>query len=377
MPDFNVLNLMNSISKSSIETVEEYTEIMLDLDDIIPSKENFYSQENIEELASAIEAAELQEPLVLGRVKGEYKLISGHRRRLALLSLVAAGKEQYKKVQCRYKDMTETFLQFSLLVGNAYTRELNDYEKVEQTRQLREVILKLKEEGAEIRGEIRNYIAGIMNESPAKIARIDVINKNATEEVKEQFKEGNLNFTATYEASKLNKDEQKEVAEKAATGEDVKANEIKIIYQEKKAANKVNIGDEKEKPSKLDGIGEGEKPEPTKIEQKASEKVIEPKIYKKGEPREPITHYIKIGAQFFLAAAAGRKNFELRINDRDYRVGDTLYMSEHKDGHNTGRYIEEGIIYMLEDFAGLKENYCILGTELLTEIMEEQGGEKQ
>ena len=370
--EFNVLNLMNSISKASIEmNVEEYTEILLDLEDIIPSKENFYSQENIEELASAIEAAELQQPLVLGRVEGKYRIISGHRRRLALLSLVAAGKEQFKKVQCRYKDMTETFLQFSLLVGNAYTRELSDYEKVEQTKQLREVIIKLKEEGIEIKGEIRDHIAGIMNESPTKIAQIDVINKKATEEVKEQFKEGNLNFTATYEASKLGEEEQKEIAEKAAAGEDVKANEIKIIYQEKKAANKVNISVEKEKPSESDGLAEKEKTEPTKIDQNAPEKVLEPKIYKKGEPRKAITHYIKCSAIFFEDAADGIKNFELRFNDRDYRVGDILHMTEHKDGHNTNRFIEQEIVYILEEFAGLKDGYCILGVELLTSITEE------
>ncbi|RDY30170.1 ParB/RepB/Spo0J family partition protein [Lachnotalea glycerini] len=372
MPDFNVLNLMNSISKASIETnVDEYTEILLDLDDIVPSKENFYSQENIEELASAIEAAELQQPLVLGRVNGKYRLISGHRRRLALLKLVESGKEQFKKVQCRYKDMTETFLQFSLLVGNAYTRELNDYEKVEQTKQLREVIMKLKQEGIEIKGEIRNYIAGIMNESPTKIAQIDVINKKATEEVKEQFKEGNLNFTATYEASKLGKEEQKELAEKAAAGEDIKANEIKIIYQEKKAANEVNIGDKSNKPSESDGLKEKNNQEPTKIEQNAPEKVIKTKIYKKGEPREAITHYIKCSAMFFEDAAAERKNFELRINDCDYRVGDILHMTEHKDGHNTGRFIEQEIIYMLEEFNGLKDDYCILGTKLIAGIEQE------
>jgi ParB family chromosome partitioning protein len=74
---------------------------------------------------------------------------------------------------------------------------------------------------------------------------------------------------------------------------------------------------------------------------------------------------------FFEDAAAGRKNFELRINDRDYRVGDTLHMTKHKDGHNTGRFIEQEIIYMLEEFNGLKEGYCILGTKIITEIEQE------
>ncbi|RDY30330.1 DUF3850 domain-containing protein [Lachnotalea glycerini] len=116
---------------------------------------------------------------------------------------------------------------------------------------------------------------------------------------------------------------------------------------------------------------EKEKPVPKEIPQNAPDTVIKPKLYKKGEPREAITHYIKCSAMFFEDAAAGRKNFELRINDRDYRVGDILHMTEHKDGHNTGRFIEQEIIYMLEEFNGLKEDYCILGTKSITGIEQE------
>lgn len=117
---------------------------------------------------------------------------------------------------------------------------------------------------------------------------------------------------------------------------------------------------------------EGKEPSvPQEIPQNAPDVIIEPKLFKKGEPREAITHYIKISAMFFEDAVAGRKNFELRFNDRDYRVGDTLHMSEHKDGHNAGRYIQQEIIYMLEEFTGLKENYCILGTKLIGGIEEE------
>lgn len=40
--------------------------------------------------------------------------------------------------------------------------------------------------------------------------------------------------------------------------------------------------------------------------------------------REPKTHDLKCWAEPFGDVASGRKKFEVRINDRDYQVGDTF-----------------------------------------------------
>ena len=64
---------------------------------------------------------------------------------------------------------------------------------------------------------------GAIELSLIHISRMDAINNNATPEIKEQLKEGNLGITAAYEAAKLDEDEQKEIAEKAAAGENVRA----------------------------------------------------------------------------------------------------------------------------------------------------------
>lgn len=63
---------------------------------------------------------------------------------------------------------------------------------------------------------MRDLVAAMINESSTNVARMDAINNNATPEIKEQLKEGNLGITAAYEAAKLDEDEQKEIAEKAA-----------------------------------------------------------------------------------------------------------------------------------------------------------------
>jgi ParB family chromosome partitioning protein len=77
--------------------------------------------------------------------------------------------------------------------------------------------------------------------------------------------------------------------------------------------------------------------------------------------QHPMIHEIKLGAQFFDDALSGRKDFELRKNDCDYRVGDTMELVEHRDGQETGRRCRKEIIYILEDYTGLEDGFCILG----------------
>ena len=45
-------------------------------------------------------------------------------------------------------------------------------------------------------------------------------------------------------------------------------------------------------------------------------------------------------------------------------MGDSLKMLEFADGKHTGRTIDADIIYMLEDYTGLEEGYCILGIDV-------------
>ena len=72
-------------------------------------------------------------------------------------------------------------------------------------------------------------------------------------------------------------------------------------------------------------------------------------------------HELKIVASDYEDVISGKKSFELRKNDRGYKQGDSLKMLEFKDCKHTGRTIDADIIYMLEDYTGLTEGYCILG----------------
>lgn len=81
-------------------------------------------------------------------------------------------------------------------------------------------------------------------------------------------------------------------------------------------------------------------------------------------------HDIRLGATFFDDVLECRKNFELRKNDRGYKVGDILRMMEFKEGKNTGRIVERKVIYMLEDYTGLEDGFCIMGTAPVEQIQE-------
>lgn len=74
-----------------------------------------------------------------------------------------------------------------------------------------------------------------------------------------------------------------------------------------------------------------------------------------------VVHKLKIKTQYFEDVKNGRKTFELRKNDRDFKVGDTLLLEEYNGGY-TGRFIKVIITYLLKGGNyGLDKDYVILG----------------
>ena len=256
---------------------ESYQEIWLNPKDVKPSKSNFYSQERIDELADSFLTVGQQQPTVLARIDGEYRIASGHRRNLANIKNLERGYKEYEKVRYLYKDMTPAMLELSLLMGNACNRELTAWEKTQQAQRLKEALLRAKkEDGLEIKGKLRDIIADMMHESSSNIAKMNSIQKNATAEIQEEFKNGNLGISAAYEASKLPPKEQKVIAEKTAKGNSVQVKEITGKVSEKKAdkkkvfeSNTSSQADAEQKVTEIGSrkqkLGEGKKVESTLI----------------------------------------------------------------------------------------------------------------
>lgn len=76
-----------------------------------------------------------------------------------------------------------------------------------------------------------------------------------------------------------------------------------------------------------------------------------------------MTHDLKIMPKYFNDVWDGIKRFELRKDDRDYQIGDTLILREWDGEKYTGSVSIKDVIYILRDAPeyGLKEGYCVIG----------------
>lgn len=241
---FNINKLMNAVTAGEgLETVEkDFKPLRLDYEKIKVTVHNKYSMDDIEELAAGIElAGGLHEPLILGRVDGEYWLASGHRRRAAIDLLVRGGAEHFRMVDCRCKEMSEAEFRIHVLIGNTFNRHYTDYDKMMEAEEWKSALKAAQKEKLLIleHGErVRDYVARIMGTSPTVVGDYGRINKNAVPEIKEQFKEGVIGVSTAAAVSQLREEEQKEIAGRVAAGEDVKAREIRDMVEEKKAEEK-------------------------------------------------------------------------------------------------------------------------------------------
>lgn len=74
------------------------------------------------------------------------------------------------------------------------------------------------------------------------------------------------------------------------------------------------------------------------------------------------THELKCLSPYFEDVRHHGKNFEVRLNDRNYQVGDILVLKEYTAWLKfTGEEEVRRVTYILSDFVGLKPDYVVLG----------------
>ncbi len=234
MAKFNMLDLLNNNSKDSkinnIEKSIKFRTSQIDINNLVPSEENFYStkEEELKELKDSIEIFGVQQNLVVKKIGNDkYEIIAGHRRYLALKKLYGEGKEQFRYAPCKVESEEDSIKdKLLLLITNSTARQLTDWEKTQQAEKLKELLVEYKKK-EKLPGRVREIVADILNTSATQVARMESIAKNLTEEIKEQFKNGDLGITGAYEASKLPEEDQHEIAKKISNGEAVKSKDIK------------------------------------------------------------------------------------------------------------------------------------------------------
>lgn len=211
---------------------------------------NFYSVTDIEPLAQKILLVGLIENLEVVHDpcdQGEYRITAGERRWRALKLLVEQGYTDFEMVTCQIQtpaSADEEMLR--LIIANDY-RNKTVTDILEEEKQLKDILQRMKQEGREIKGykldsgRLRDVIAKMLQMPATKIAQIESINKHLIPEFAEELKEGRLTFSAAYMISGMNGETQAEMLERyqenGLTYKEVK--EIKQQQEEKAAAEQI------------------------------------------------------------------------------------------------------------------------------------------
>ena len=74
------------------------------------------------------------------------------------------------------------------------------------------------------------------------------------------------------------------------------------------------------------------------------------------ERTDEMTHALKIEHEYFEDIVKGLKTFEVRKNDRNFRLNDILALNECRRGTYTGRCILVSVGYILDEKTAVLEN---------------------
>lgn len=198
----------------------------IDVGDLVPSENNFYSMPAIEELATLIElAGGVKQPgLVVPMGGGKYKLLAGHRRRLASIFLVEQGKKEFRCMPCMVEEIKQEEAgtpeereeadelrkidEEILLIATNGQREKTDWDKVQEATRLRE-LLERKRKFQKVPGQTRKLIATELGTTPAQVGRYESIAKHLLPDFKEEMQAGKMGISVAYELSTLSEASQK------------------------------------------------------------------------------------------------------------------------------------------------------------------------
>lgn len=253
---FNLTELLNQRSKEAGEqqkteqqqaaagtevvTSEEGVSSTADIYDLIPSKGNFYSVEDVQDLKQSIELLGVLQPLLVTDEEedGKRRIIAGHRRRLAVMQLVDEGKERFRRVPILSKPKKNAILdRLALIMANRF-REKTDWERMTEALETEKLVLELKE-SMNIPGRTRDLLAEIIETSPAQVGRYKAIYNNIIPELMAEFKANRIVVSVIYEASGLPEDYQKQAAEVFRENEVLTLSDIKQLKKSWEASQQI------------------------------------------------------------------------------------------------------------------------------------------
>lgn len=246
MAKFDLHQLLNERSKAAAverenepRTADGMEQLTLDVYDLIPSQENFYSTQYINDLKQSIAIVGVLQPLLVERDGDKFRIVAGHRRRLACMALVEDGLEQFRRVPCVTRAMEEegavkTILdRLALIFANGF-REKSDWEKMEETLRTEALIAELRKE-VEVEGRTRWITAEFTGITEAQIGRYKSIKNNLCPELMQAFKAKRLGVSTAYELSGLSVDYQNRAADTLEEVGALSINDAKALKQAEEA----------------------------------------------------------------------------------------------------------------------------------------------
>lgn len=211
---------LDMLSKRSLpERKEKQAIIYKDPRELVPTQENFYTTKNISKLKASIKiTGYLMQPILIENVDGEDKVLAGHRRRLCCIELIEEGDTRFEKVPCMYaaeinvsedKELTPEqreaitpFLrQFKVIQANNY-RDKNDWERMQEALEMEKIVKGLKEKVG-ITGTVRENLKELLGVSNAQFGRYKNISNHLSEELMEEFQDGEINISVADAAASL------------------------------------------------------------------------------------------------------------------------------------------------------------------------------
>ena len=246
MAKFDLHQLLNERSKAAAverekepRTADGMEQLTLDVYDLIPSQENFYSTQYINDLKQSIAIVGLLQPLLVERDGDKFRVVAGHRRRLACMALVEDGLAQFRRVPCVTRAAEEegtvkTILdRLALIFANGF-REKSDWEKMEETLRTEALIAELRKE-VEVEGRTRWITAEFTGITEAQIGRYKSIKNNLCPELMQAFKAKRLGVSTAYELSGLSPDYQARAADTLEEVGVLSINDAKALKQAEEA----------------------------------------------------------------------------------------------------------------------------------------------
>ena len=192
----------------------------IDIGIIDEDPNNFYAISNIDELCANIELVGLQQPVRLRPnpdKPGRYIPVSGHRRWTAFKKLAAEGKEQYRTIPAIVEDgaASAEMQELRLIYANSGTRKMTDFELRQQAERVQDLLYRLKEQGVDFPGRMRDHVAEACRISKSKLARLQQIEKGLAKDIAKTYYETGLLTEATaLELARYPIDMQQEIVDR-------------------------------------------------------------------------------------------------------------------------------------------------------------------